>query len=129
MFKVESFKRFASDCQNNLAPVLKPVLEGLPYSPLDISKEIDKIAYRYTGEESLICDTVEDRKRKIIKVEDTIEFFHAKEDQIKELTEEKFRETGAETTINSEDVLVGIFAHMILRSIVSRDPGFVFEGA
>lgn len=127
MLKVPNFKAFASDCQNNLVPVLKPVLDGEPYSPLQIAREIDKIAYRYTGEESLICDTVEDRKKKIIRVEDMIEFFHAQEDKIKSLTEQKFQQTGMDIEVNSEDILVGIFAHMILRSIVSKDPKFIFE--
>lgn len=118
---IKNFRTFARDCKNNLTPVLKPVLEGGEYSLRAIAREVDRIAYRYTGDESLIDGTDSDMVKKIDSVERMIEFFHAEKDRVIADASKQFETLG----IDEEDVLVCIFAQIILMSIVSKNPGFL----
>lgn len=118
---IKNFRTFARDCKHNLTPVLKPVLEGGEYSLRAIAREVDRIAYRYTGDESLIDGTDSDMAKKIDSVERMIEFFHAEKDRVISDASKQFETMG----IDEEDVLVCIFAQIILMSIVSKNPGFL----
>lgn len=101
--------------------MLKPVLEGGEYSLRAIAREVDRIAYRYTGDESLIDGTDSDMAKKIDSVERMIEFFHAEKDRVISDASKQFETLG----IDEGDVLVCIFAQIILMSIVSKNPGFL----
>lgn len=125
MANIKNFTTFARDCKRNLTPVLRPVLDGEPYSPLVIAREVDRIAYRYTGDESLIDDNDEQRKKKIEVVEHLIEFFHEQKDSVTEKATEVMRSEGLSDSVDHEDVLVCVFAQIILMSIVSKNPGFL----
>lgn len=118
---IKNFRTFARDCKHNLTPVLKPVLEGGEYSLRAIAREVDRIAYRYTGDESLIDGTDSDMAKKIDSVERMIEFFHAEKDRVISDASKQFETLG----IDEGDVLVCIFAQIILMSIVSKNPGFL----
>lgn len=118
---IKNFSTFARDCKRNLTPVLKPVLDGGDYSLSAIAKEVDRIAYRYTGDESLIDGTESDRVKKIDSVARMIEFFHAEKDRVISDASKQFETLG----IDEEDVLVCIFAQIILMSIVSKNPDFL----
>jgi hypothetical protein len=129
------FKKFHEILKDQLTEICTAVVDGKSYSLLELSKKIDRLVYRYTGDESLIVDTDENNKKKILVIEEVIEQFHCSQANFKQILEEakasnKIRRKNflhllpsiTDGDISKVDVLVTIFGGIIVRHIIQVKP-------
>lgn len=121
-FHNEEFNKFYSYVNERLASLLIPVINGENYNALDVAKEIDRIVYKYTGNEDLIVYNQDD-KEKVIFVEDQVDFFYNYKDKIKELV----LANDKRINLSEIEILVGLFSHVIFMHIVGVDPELFFK--
>lgn len=121
-FHNEEFHKFYSYVNERLASLLIPVINGEDYNALDVAKEIDRIVYKYTGNEDLIVYNQDD-KEKVIFVEDQVDFFYNYKDKIKELV----LANDKRINLSEIEILVGLFSHVIFMHIVWVDPELFFK--
>ena len=118
----EEFHKFYSYVNVRLASLLIPVINGEDYNALDVAKEIDRIVYKYTGNEDLIVYNQDD-KEKVIFVENQVDFFYTYKDKIKELVIANDKKIN----LSEIEILVGLFSHVIFMHIVGVDPELFFK--
>ena len=118
----EEFHKFYSYVNVRLASLLIPVINGEDYNALHVAKEIDRIVYKYTGNEDLIVYNQDD-KEKVIFVENQVVFFYTYKDKIKELVIANDKKIN----LSEIEILVGLFSHVIFMHIVGVDPELFFK--
>ena len=107
--------------QEELGAPLAKVAAGEPYSPLELAKRVDRLIYRYTGCEDLICDTPETKKQKILAVEDMIEFFFKSEEEIRETTNAMSEAMGVDADdLPGHEILLGVFGSKIFSTVLKK---------
>jgi len=113
MITFEVFNKFSRIVNNQLSVLMEPVINGEEYSSIKIANEIDRIIYKYSGNEDLINDTIEDKKKKVIFVEDRIEFFWENKEIIMKNV------CMIDSNINPSDleILVCMFGHIIFTQV------------
>lgn len=116
------FKNFNDHVRNRLTSLLMPIIEGEPYNALNVAKEIDRIVYKYTGNEELICDSKKDQD-KVIFVEEQIDFYYNNKDKIRQLV----MSHDARINLTEIEILVGLFAQVMFSHIAGRDPDIFFK--
>lgn len=118
----EEFHKFYSYVNGRLASLLIPIINGENYNALDIAKEIDRIIYKYTGNEDLIVHNQND-KDKVIFVEDQVDFFYNYKEKIQALVISNDKRIN----LSEIEILVGLFSHVIFMHIIGVDPELFFK--
>lgn len=129
------FKKFHEILQDNIAEICTAIVDGKSYSPLELAKKIDRVIYRYTGDESLIVDNDENNKMKILVVEEVIEQFHESQANFAKILEDakankKMKRKNflhllpsiTQDAISKVDVLITLFGGIIVRHINDVNP-------
>jgi hypothetical protein len=118
----EEFKKFNDHVRSKLNSLLIPIINGEPYNALDIAKEVDRIVYKYTGNEDLITSDKDD-KDKVLFVEEQVEFFYTHKEKIRQLV------MAHDSSINLSEIeiLSGLFSQIMFSQIVGRDPDLFFK--
>lgn len=118
----EEFHKFYSYVNGRLASLLIPIINGENYNALDIAKEIDRIIYKYTGNEDLIVHNQND-KDKVIFIEDQVDFFYNYKEKIQALVISNDKRIN----LSEIEILVGLFSHVIFMHIIGVDPELFFK--
>lgn len=118
----QEFHKFYSYVNGRLASLLIPIINGENYNALDIAKEIDRIIYKYTGNEDLIVHNQND-KDKVIFVEDQVDFFYNYKEKIQALVISNDKRIN----LSEIEILVGLFSHVIFMHIIGVDPELFFK--
>jgi len=113
MISFEKFNKFSEIVNQQLSVLMAPIINGEEYSAIEIANAIDRIIYRYSGNEDLINDTIEDKKKKVLFVEDKIDFFRDN----KELIMNSICILNSKINPSYLDILVCVFGHVIFAQV------------
>lgn len=119
---IEEFKKFNNHVKSKLKRLLTPIIDGESYNALDIAKEIDKIIYKYTGNEDLIVYDKDDKK-KVLFVEEQIDFFYSNKELIRKLVVSH----NEKIDLTEIDILVGLFSQIMFEHIADVEPKIFFK--